>query len=243
VVRKVRILKNKYVDLFKSIHPSWHPVLMGDDSLLKELKDINDKLVKEINDDKADILPYPYDLTFNCFNLCEFDQLKVVILGQDPYFSNKNEAMGLSFSVPEGVSQPPTLKNIFKELASDVDSFKIPKSGDLTAWAKQGVLLLNTSLTVIHKNSASHMETWKPFTNEIVKKIAEKSQHVVFILWGKHAKSYRHLISTGQHLILESVHPSPMSASAGFFGNQHFSNTNKYLKRHGKQEINWHLVD
>ena len=240
VVKKVRILKNKYLDLFKSLDPSWQQLFAGQDVLFSKLKEINDTIVKSINDDKVDVFPYPYDLTFNCFNQCRFDKLKVVIIGQDPYHANKNEAMGLSFSVPVGITVPPSLKNIYKELSNDIDGFNPPEHGDLTTWAKQGVLLLNTSLTVVHKTPGSHMELWKPFTSKIIELIARNSKDIVFILWGTHAKAYASTISKNNHLILEATHPSPLSANkGGFFGCRHFSKTNQYLEQKGKSPINW----
>lgn len=242
VVRRVRILKNKYIDLFKSIHSSWQQLFIGQETLLKQLKIINDTLVHQINDEKAEVFPCPYDLTFNCFNLCHLDKLKVVILGQDPYHANKNEAMGLAFSVPTGTTVPPSLKNIFKELSNDIPNFTVPENGDLTGWSKQGVLLLNTSLTVIQKNPGSHMSLWKPFTSQIIQLIANNTKNLVFILWGQHAKAYISLIPKEYHLILEASHPSPMSANnGGFFGTRHFSKTNQYLEQHNKLAINWQL--
>jgi len=242
VVRKVRILRNKYMDLFKAIETSWQPLFHSDDQLLNLLKPINDHLVMEINEKKLDVLPHPYDLTFNCFNLCRYDDLKAVILGQDPYYANKNEAMGLSFSVRDGVRIPPSLVNIFKELSTDVGDYKMPEHGNLTKWAQQGVLLLNTSMTVVHKVTASHMDLWKKFTNEIIRRIATNTQHVVFLLWGSHAKSYRYLIPADRHLVLESVHPSPNSALKGWFGNKHFSKTNEYLQKHRGTTIDWNTA-
>jgi len=144
-------------------------------------------------------------------------------------------------AVPPGVTIPPSLRNIFTELSTDIDDFQIPKSGDLTSWAEQGVLLLNTSLSVLHKQSASHMDVWKPFTNEIIKRIAQSRRHLVFMLWGNHAKGYKKLIPTGRHLILESVHPSPLSAKNGWFGNKHFSQANQYLEQKHQEPIDWGL--
>ena len=241
VKKLVRIRKNRYIDLFNELEPLWSTVLFGDNTLHQLLKNINDDLINQINDEKKDVLPYPFDLTFNCFKLCNENNVKVVILGQDPYFSNKNEAMGLSFSVPDNVKIPPTLINIFTELKSDIPNFTIPNTGNLTKWANQGVLLLNTSLTVIHKLSGCHINLWKPFTTEIINRISSKLANVVFMLWGAHAIKYKSMIPSTKHLILESCHPSPLSASKGWFGNHHFSKCNEYLTNNNKDPINWIL--
>lgn len=181
----------------------------------------------------------PGKLIFNAFNLTSFDQVKVVILGQDPYH-NPGEAMGLCFSVPRGVRVPPSLKNIYKEQVEDIGVI-LPDHGDLTAWANQGVLLLNAMLTVEHKQAGSHKSIgWQKFTNTVIQEISNQKEGVVFLLWGNFAKSKKQFIDTNKHLVLESTHPSPL-AGKSFFGNHHFSRTNAYLASQGKSEINWQL--
>jgi len=179
-------------------------------------------------------------LIFNAFNTTSFDKLRVVILGQDPYH-NPNEAMGLCFSVPKEIKVPPSLKNIYKELAQDV-GFEIPSHGDLTAWADQGVFLLNAMLTVEHKKPASHRKIgWQLFTDAVIQTISDKKSNVVFLLWGNFAKGKRTLIDTEKHLVLESAHPSPLAGGA-FFNNNHFSKTNQYLEQQGLEKINWNTL-
>lgn len=175
---------------------------------------------------------------FNAFNLCSFDQVKVVIIGQDPYHG-PGQAHGLCFSVKEGVDFPPSLRNIFKEINSDLES-PIPANGDLTRWANQGVLLLNATLTVRAHQAASHQKMgWETFTDRVIQLVSEQKQHVVFLLWGAYAQHKSELIDHSKHLILESVHPSPLSASRGFFGNHHFSKTNQFLESKGLIPIQW----
>lgn len=185
------------------------------------------------------IYPDMYDL-YNCFRFTPFDELKVVLLGQDPYHE-PNQAHGLCFSVQEGVKNPPSLENIFKELSDDIGVEK-PKSGNLTKWAKEGVLLMNTSLTVREHYANSHSKCgWSWFTDSVIKIISEEKENVVFILWGGNARSKKALIDTRKHLILECAHPSPLSAYNGFFGCRHFSKTNDYLIAHGKTPVDWDL--
>ncbi len=180
----------------------------------------------------------PAPLIFNAFNQCPFNKLKVVILGQDPYHG-AGQAHGLSFSVPDGISHPPSLRNIFKELNNDIAK-PIPQSGNLSSWAQQGVLLLNATLTVREASAGSHQNKgWEMFTDEVIRQISEKAENIVFILWGNYAIRKQDMINKTKHLILTSVHPSPLSASRGFFGNHHFSKTNEYLKAKGKAVINW----
>lgn len=180
----------------------------------------------------------PGKLIFNAFDQCPFNALKVVVLGQDPYHG-PGQAHGLCFSVNAGVDFPPSLRNIFKELKNDVGK-EIPKSGDLSDWAKQGVLLLNSTLTVQAGNAGSHQKKgWEQFTDSVIEKISSQKQNVVFVLWGNYAISKRNLIDSNKHLLLTSVHPSPLSASRGFFGNNHFSRTNEYLKSKGIEPVNW----
>ena len=182
----------------------------------------------------------PGPLIFNAFNLTPFNKVKVVILGQDPYHG-PGQAHGLSFSVPDGVPFPPSLQNIFKELHDDI-GMAIPRSGNLEKWAREGVLLLNASLTVRAGQAASHSRHgWEQFTDAAIRALSEQREHLVFILWGNYAIAKQSLIDAGKHLILKSVHPSPLSASRGFFGCHHFSQTNRYLAEHGIEPIDWSL--
>lgn len=180
----------------------------------------------------------PGRLIFNAFNLCPFDKVKVVIIGQDPYHE-PNQAQGLSFSVNEGVPFPPSLQNIFKEIENDLGT-PVPTSGDLTRWARQGVLLLNATLTVRAHQAASHQRHgWEEFTDAAIKALNADRDHLVFILWGSYARSKAQLIDRSRHLILESAHPSPLSAYRGFFGNHQFSRCNTYLEQNGEKPIEW----
>jgi uracil-DNA glycosylase len=177
---------------------------------------------------------------FNAFNQTTFDNVKVVILGQDPYHGS-GQAMGLSFSVPQGVKPPPSLVNIFKELKSDI-GLPIPTSGDLTPWAKQGVLLLNAVLTVRENEPASHAKIgWMDFTDAVIKKLSDEKKGIVFLLWGKFAEQKQILIDETKHFVLKAAHPSPFSADKGFFGCKHFSKTNELLAKQGLQVIDWHI--
>ena len=181
----------------------------------------------------------PGALIFNAFNLCPFDRVKVVIIGQDPYHE-PGQAQGLSFSVPEGVPFPPSLQNIFKEIQLDLGK-PMPPTGDLTRWAEQGVLLLNATLTVRAHQAASHQRHgWEQFTDAAIRALNAERENLVFILWGGYARSKAQLIDRSRHLVLESVHPSPLSANrGGWFCNHHFSQCNAYLREHGEQEIDW----
>lgn len=175
---------------------------------------------------------------FRAFDLCHFDDLKVVILGQDPYHG-PGQADGLSFSVPDGIKIPPSLQNIYKEIKEDIGK-DIPQSGNLEHWADQGVLLLNSTLTVRHKTPTSHSNKgWEQFTDAIIDIINKEKEHVVFLLWGKYAQKKGALINRSKHLVLESAHPSPFSAYKGFFGTKPFSKTNTYLEKHGIKPIDW----
>ena len=175
---------------------------------------------------------------FAAFDQCPFDQVKVVILGQDPYHG-PHQANGLCFSVNQGIEFPPSLRNIFKEVSSDTGA-PVPVSGDLSRWAHQGVLLLNATLTVEEHMAGSHQgRGWEQFTDSAISALSQKRDHLVFILWGSYARSKAALIDRSRHLVLESVHPSPLSAHRGFFGNHHFSLANKYLQAHGIAPINW----
>ena len=180
----------------------------------------------------------PGKLIFNAFNLCPFDQVKVVLIGQDPYHE-PGQAMGLCFSVNQGVLFPPSLQNIFKEIADDIGT-PIPASGDLTRWAKQGVMLLNATLTVREHQAGSHQgKGWETFTDAVIQTLAREREHLVFILWGSYAQKKGVFIDRSRHLVLQSAHPSPLSAYRGFFGNRHFSKANEYLKAHGIEPIQW----
>lgn len=175
---------------------------------------------------------------FAAFDACPFDRVKVVILGQDPYHE-PNQAHGLCFSVNDQVPFPPSLQNIFKEIESDL-GIPVPQSGNLTRWAQQGVLLLNATLTVEAHRAASHQgRGWETFTDAVIHKLAEERNHLVFILWGAYAQRKGEFIDRNKHLVLQSPHPSPLSAHRGFFGNHHFSQTNNYLLAHGIEPIQW----
>ncbi len=184
------------------------------------------------------VYPNKGDL-FKAFDLTPLSQIKVVILGQDPYHG-AGQAQGLSFSVPNDVALPPSLKNIYKEIESDLGVQKDLKKGSLEALAQQGVFLLNSVLSVIENTPTSHRgRGWEEFTDHVIKTISSQNNNVVFMLWGNFAKSKKSLIHTSKHLVLESSHPSPFSAYSGFFGTKQFSKCNDYLKEHNKKEINW----
>ncbi|HLN71698.1 MAG: uracil-DNA glycosylase [Methylococcaceae bacterium] len=215
-----------------------------EESWKKQLKDEFDKpyfikLTEFVKEEYATRTIYPpAKLIFNAFEQCPFDKVKVVILGQDPYHG-PGQAHGLCFSVNDGVDFPPSLRNIFKEVNADTGA-PIPKSGNLERWARQGVLLLNATLTVRAGEAGSHQKKgWEIFTDAAIHKVAENLQNVVFILWGNYAISKSSFIDPSKHLILTSVHPSPLSASRGFFGNKQFSRANQYLEEHGKEPIKW----
>lgn len=213
------------------------------DELLKEEleKDYFQKLFDFVKDQyqEKDIYPKMNEI-FNAFRHTSYKDVKVVILGQDPYHG-ENEAEGLSFSVKVGIRKPPSLNNIFKELKEDL-GYEYPKHGSLVKWADEGVLLLNSVLTVEKDKPASHRgKGWELFTDSVIKKINEKESPVVFILWGNYAKAKKELITNPNHLVLESTHPSPYSASSGFFGSRPFSKTNNYLKSKGIKPIDWNL--
>lgn len=180
----------------------------------------------------------PGRLIFNAFNQCPYPDVKVVIIGQDPYHG-PGQAHGLCFSVNEGVPFPPSLVNIFKEIKNDVGT-EPPASGDLTRWERQGVLLLNATLTVRAHQAGSHQgRGWETFTDAVIRLLAEEREHLVFLLWGNYAIRKGAFIDRNRHLVLTSAHPSPLSAYHGFFGNHHFSRTNEYLRLHGETEIVW----
>lgn len=180
----------------------------------------------------------PANLIFNAFNKCPFHEVKVVIIGQDPYH-NIDQANGLSFSVNDGVRIPPSLLNIYKEIKQDLGK-TIPNSGNLERWSHQGVLLLNATLTVRAHNAASHQRKgWEQFTDAVIDMLSMECNNIVFILWGNYAQQKGKNIDANRHLVLKSAHPSPLSAHRGFFGSKHFSITNEYLIEHGKQPIDW----
>ncbi|MBU0577496.1 uracil-DNA glycosylase [Patescibacteria group bacterium] len=183
------------------------------------------------------VFPPPKDI-FKAFDLCPFDKVKVVMLGQDPYHG-PGQAHGLCFSVNQGVPMPPSLVNIYKEIQSDVGG-EIPKHGNLEHWAEQGVFLLNAILSVVAGMPTSHQNKgWETFTDEVIRLISEKKEHVVFMLWGAYAQSKEWMIDDSKHLVLKAPHPSPLSAHRGFFGCKHFSKANKYLRENGLKEIEW----
>lgn len=219
--------------MFK-IEPSWTEILEEEfrSDYLKQLEITLENLYQT-----EQIYPPPEQI-FNAFNLCPFSEVRVVILGQDPYHG-KNQAHGLAFSVPDGVPIPPSLKNIYKELENDL-RIKPPASGNLERWARQGVLLLNATLTVQENTPGSHQNLgWETFTAAVIRLLADKKEHVVFILWGKYAQTKASLIDSNKHLILKSPHPSPLSAYTGFFGSRPFSKTNAYLIKNNQKPIEW----
>jgi uracil-DNA glycosylase len=180
----------------------------------------------------------PSDQIFQAFNLCPFDQVKIVILGQDPYHG-PGQAHGLCFSVSEDTRIPPSLRNIYKEIKSDIGT-DMPENGNLERWAKQGVLLLNATLTVESDKAGSHQGIgWETFTDAVIRIVSDKKETVAFLLWGKYAQAKEVLIATNRHLVLKAPHPSPLSAHTGFLGCKHFSQTNEYLSKQGLRPIEW----
>ena len=216
------------------IEESWKEALMPEFS-----KDYFIRLTDFVRKEYHETTVYPPGkLIFNAFNLCPFDKVKVVIIGQDPYHG-PGQAHGLCFSVNDGIQPPPSLVNIFKEINSDLGK-PIPQSGNLTRWAEQGVLLLNATLTVRAHQAGSHQRRgWEEFTDAVIRKLAEEKNNLVFILWGSYAHKKGAFIDRNKHLVLKSVHPSPLSAYNGFFGNHHFSLANDYLVKNGKTAIDW----
>lgn len=198
-------------------------------------------LINELENEYRDFVCFPpKDLIFSAFNHCDWNNVKVVIIGQDPYHG-EGEANGLSFSVNDGIKIPPSLRNIYRELTDDLGAIFMPTSGNLEAWAKQGVLLLNATLSVRKDSPNSHKHlAWSQFTDAVIEKLASEKQQLVFLLWGSFAQKKGNKINRNQHLVLESGHPSPMSANQGkWFGNKHFSQTNAYLTSKGMQPIDW----
>jgi len=222
------------------IHPSWKSELADEFS-----KPYFNHLASFLKIEKSQgkiIYPRGSEI-FNAFNLTPFDQVKAVILGQDPYHG-KGQAQGLSFSVPQGIKPPPSLVNIFKEIHSDLGITMPDQYGDLTYWAQQGVLLLNAILTVRAGEPASHSKCgWAEFTDAVIASISSKLNHVVFLLWGRFAQEKQILIDESRHHILKAAHPSPFSADKGFFGCRHFSKTNKFLTDGGMMPIDWKITN
>ncbi|QIV94084.1 uracil-DNA glycosylase [Allofrancisella frigidaquae] len=219
---------------------TWSDIL-SEEKQKSYFKQILEFLASEENKGKV-IFPAKENI-FNAFKYTKLEDLKVVILGQDPYH-NYNQAHGLAFSVQKGVDIPPSLRNMYKELARSVPEFEIPNHGCLVDWAKQGVFLLNTTLTVEAHKANSHKDIgWETFTDTVINKISEYKENVVFMLWGSHARKKKSLIDNSKHLILESTHPSPLSAHRGFLGCNHFILCNQYLLDHKLKTINWKLTD
>ncbi len=238
------------------IHPSWKKIL-SDEFEKTYFKDLVAFVKSEYQ--KTTIYPPPKDI-FRAFDMCSFDEVKVVILGQDPYHG-EGQANGLCFAVYEGVRQPPSLQNIFKELKADIgkshlNSYQFTTihskqiqnskfnthnySSNLESWARQGILLLNATLTVRKDSAGSHQgKGWETFTDAVVKKLSDEKEHLVFLLWGNYAKQKGAVIDRTKHLVLETAHPSPFSADKGFFGCKHFSKTNNYLEENHIEKINW----
>ena len=218
------------------IEEGWKKVL-NEEFEKPYFKELTEKVRQEYMRPDIRIFP-PGNKIFAAFDTCPFEDTKVVIIGQDPYHG-LGQANGLCFSVAPGVRLPPSLVNIFKEIQNDTGS-QMPSDGDLSRWAQQGVLLLNSSLTVREGQPASHSGIgWEEFTDAVVDKLNKEKENLVFILWGSHAIKKGEKIDRSRHLVLTSPHPSPLSASRGFFGNHHFSKTNDYLRQHGKKEIKW----
>ncbi len=237
------ISKQGKLDIYRSmqskkvqIEKSWY-ALLEEEFDKPYFKALSEHIKEAIRSGK--IIYPPGTLIFNAFQVTPVEMVKVVIIGQDPYH-NPGEAMGLSFSVPKGKRVPPSLKNIFKELQTDL-GFVPPDHGDLSHWASQGVLLLNAMLTVEKNRPGSHKSIgWQSFTNAVISNLSEKREHIIFMLWGRFAQSKKELINAKKHLILEAPHPSPL-ARGGFFGSRHFSKANEFLVKVGKQPISWNL--
>jgi uracil-DNA glycosylase len=216
------------------IEESWQKILKDEFE-----KDYFQNLVNFVKEEykKKKIYPPPSSI-FKAFDMCPFDKVEVVILGQDPYHG-AGQANGLCFSVNEDIANPPSLENIFKEIHDDIGK-PIPESGNLERWAAQGVLLLNATLTVIAGQAGSHQHKgWEQFTDAVIKTLSDKKENLVFLLWGRYAQEKGKVIDTTKHLVLKAAHPSPFSVFSGFFGCKHFSKTNEYLKSVGKKPIDW----
>ncbi len=220
------------------IEPSWLEVLHDefDKPYMQKLREF----LKQEKEAGIKVYPKGSDI-FNAFNKTPFTNLKTVILGQDPYHG-PNQAIGLSFAVNKGITVPPSLKNIYKELQTDIPGFIMPSHGDLTGWAEQGVLMLNATLTVQAGKPGSHQKKgWEIFTDTVIRTISEQKEGVVFLLWGKFAQAKEELIDTAKHHVLKAAHPSPYSADNGFFGCHHFSKTNEILIKEDKAPIDWQI--
>ena len=219
-----------------NINPSWQAVLADEIH-----KSYFEELMKNVSEEYSNYTCFPpKELLFSAFNCCSFKEIKVVIIGQDPYHG-LGEANGMCFSVNNGIRIPPSLRNIFRELSDDLDTIFMPTSGNIDSWARQGVLLLNSSLTVRKDNPNSHKHLkWNVFTDAVIQKISNELEHIVFLLWGNFAHKKGLKIDRNKHLVLESGHPSPLSANQGkWFGNKHFSKSNNYLLAHNKEPIQW----
>ncbi|XP_067129348.1 uracil-DNA glycosylase 2-like isoform X1 [Centruroides vittatus] len=231
---KIKLLAKKMPAL-SNIGISWFKALESQFSM-EYFQKLSDFVRQERQ--KYTVYP-PDDKVFTWTRMCEIKQVKVVILGQDPYHG-PNQAHGLAFSVQMGVTPPPSLVNMFKELSTDIPDFVTPNHGDLTGWSKQGVLLLNSCLTVRAHNANSHKDQgWEKLTDAVIKWLNENLKNVVFLLWGSYAQKKGSFIDKKKHLVLQCPHPSPFSANKGFFGCCHFSKTNDYLEKHGKKPIDW----
>ncbi len=218
-----------------TIEPTWKEALQDEFS-----KEYFEKLTSFVKEEyrKGAVYPAPKNI-FRAFDLCPFSAVKVVVLGQDPYHG-PGQANGLCFAVGKDVPLPPSLQNIFKELESDLGKPLEHRTGDLERWAKQGVLLLNATLTVRAREAGSHQEEgWEHFTDAVIRALSDRREHLVFMLWGNYAKAKGAHIDRSKHLVLEAAHPSPFSAHSGFFGCKHFSRANAYLKEHGEDPIDW----
>jgi uracil-DNA glycosylase len=217
---------------------TWHEAIGAE----KEKAYFQTILEKVRHERQAGITVYPPERdVFNAFRTTEFGNVKVVILGQDPYHG-AGQAHGLAFSVQPEIAVPPSLVNIYKELATDIEGFQIPQHGYLQHWAEQGVLLLNTVLTVRAGVAHSHATLgWETFTDEVIRQLDKEREHLVFMLWGSHAQKKGAFIDRNRHLVLTAPHPSPLSAYRGFFGCKHFSQTNAYLQAHGLEPIDWQV--
>lgn len=221
-----------------ALEPGWLKVLEPEFEK-QYMKDLKAFLVQE-KEAGFTIFPKNADI-FNAFNYTPFDKVEVVILGQDPYHG-EGQAHGLSFSVKKGVVAPPSLKNIYKELETDIEGFKTPNHGQLTQWAEEGVLLLNATLTVRAHQAGSHQgKGWEAFTDQAIRQLSEQKTGLVFLLWGKFAQNKSVLIDETKHTVIKSAHPSPFSAYTGFFGSRPFSKTNAALIASGKKPINWQI--
>jgi len=222
------------------LEPGWLKIL-GPEFEKPYIKTLTSFLLQE-KQKGFSIYPQDSDI-FNAFTYTTFEKVKVVILGQDPYHGT-NQAHGLSFSVQKGMAVPPSLKNIYKELATEFEDFKIPTHGNLTSWAEQGVLLLNTTLTVRAHEAGSHQNKgWELLTDKVITELSDKRCGLVFLLWGKFAQQKERLIDLKKHLVLKAPHPSPFSAYTGFFGAGHFLNANTFLAGQGLEPINWKIPD